>query len=201
MSRAAAHVGRRPGPGRRAGAADTREDILRAARAQFGAHGYGGATIRAIAAAAGVDPALVMYFFGSKERLFEAAIELTINPAEVVPRLLAPGIEGLGKRLVRFHLSLWDSPETRDVVAGVVRSAIAHEQAADALSAFMGREVFGRLAEALDGPDRRLRLELAISHLFGMSMARYILKTEPLASVDAETLVETVGPVIQGYLT
>jgi AcrR family transcriptional regulator len=188
-------------PGRRPGASGTRDAILLAARARFAEVGYDRATIRAIAVQAGVDPALVMHFFGSKQRLFLAAIELTINPAQAIPAMLEDGLDGLGERLTRFYLSMWEGPETRDGVAGILRSAFSHEDAAALLRGFLGSEVFGRLVPSLDGEDAALRVELAGSHLIGIAIARYVVRVEPLASADPDAIVAAVGPTIQRYLT
>jgi AcrR family transcriptional regulator len=115
----------RPRPGRRPGASGTREAILVAARARFAEVGYDRATIRAIAVQAGVDPALVIRFFGSKQHLFLDAIEMTIKPAAAVPAILEGGLDGLGERLARFYLDVWESPDTRDGLAGAHLVGIA----------------------------------------------------------------------------
>jgi AcrR family transcriptional regulator len=187
--------------GRRPGASGTREAILLAARTRFAEVGYDRATIRAIAVQAGVDPALVMHFFGSKQQLFLAAIELTINPAQAIPALLEDGLDGLGERLTRFYLAMWEGPDTRDGVAGILRSAFSHEDAAALLRGFLGSEVFGRLIPSLDVEDAALRVELAGSHLIGIAIARYVVRVEPLASADPDAIVAAVGPTIQRYLT
>jgi len=187
-------TGRRPGPSR------SREQILAAARKHFASAGYDGATVRGIAATAKVDPALVLHYFGSKEGVFRAAIEFPLDPAEVVARLLEPGLEGLGERMVRFFLETWESPRGRPLLA-ILRSVVNHEDAAGLMRGFLSRELLGRLAAALrtDRPD--LRASLAFSHLIGLALARYIVKVEPLASADADTLAAWAGPVIQKYLT
>jgi AcrR family transcriptional regulator len=187
--------------GRRPGASGTRDAILLAARARFAEVGYDRATIRAIALQAGVDPALVMHFFGSKQRLFLEAIEVTINPAEVVPALLEGGLDGLGERLARFYLGMWEDPQSRDGVAGILRSAFSHEDAAALVRGYLGSELFGRLAPHIGGEDATLRVELAGSHLIGIAMARYVVMVEPLASANLETIVAMVGPTIQRYLS
>src|SRR5438093_1434834 len=92
------------------------------------------------ARAAGVDPALVMHYFGSKAGIFRAALEFPLDPAEVVPRLLEPGLDGLGERMVRFFLAVWDSPDGQPLL-GVIRSAVVSEQAAQLLREFVTREV------------------------------------------------------------
>jgi AcrR family transcriptional regulator len=187
--------------GRRAGPSRTREQILAAARARFAAHGYEATTMRDVAAAAGVDAALVHYFFGTKPGLFGAAMALPTTPAEVVGELLEEGVDDLGERLVRRFLALWDDPETGAPLLALVRSAASHEEAAAVLRGFLGEEVVGRLARALDAPEPELRATLAGSQLAGLAMVRYVVGLEPLASTDPEWIVATIGPSIQRYLT
>src|SRR5689334_7748140 len=112
--------------GRRPGAGGTREKILRAARSQFARHGYDGATVRRIAAAARVDPKLVLHYFESKDGVFMAAMDFPFDPAEAIPELLRPGLEDLGVRLVRFFIDVWDSPAGGRAHA-LVRSVVASE--------------------------------------------------------------------------
>jgi AcrR family transcriptional regulator len=193
--RSPSRTGRRPGDNR------NREAILAAARAEFAERGYDRATIRDIATAAAVDPALVMYFFGSKQELFLASIELAINPAEAIPRLLEGGLDQLGERLVAFYLGLWNDPDTADAIAALTRSAFSHDEAASLLREFLGREIFGRLAPHLRGRNALLRAELAGAHLVGLAVSRYIVGVEPLASASDKVVVAAVGPVIQRYLT
>ncbi|HXF36715.1 MAG TPA: TetR family transcriptional regulator [Actinomycetota bacterium] len=189
-----ARSGRRPGP------SGTREAILRAARRAFHVHGYDGATIRGIAAAAGVDPALVHHFYGSKEQLFAAAMEVPFTPSEVIPALLEGGAAGLGERILRFFLAANDRPEAGPFVA-LIRSASSNERAAAMLRGFIVREVIGRLAGALGLPHAELRASLVGSQLAGLAMARYVLRVEPLASADPDTVVAWVAPTLQRYLT
>jgi len=138
--------------GRRAGQSGTREAILAAARAQFADRGYDGATIRAIAAAAGVDPALVHHFHGSKEQLFAAAMRLPVVPSEVLTAALAPGGRdpgtSLGEHLVRTVLGLWESEEVRGPFLGLLRSAVTSEQAAVMLREFLTEAILGPVAAA-----------------------------------------------------
>jgi AcrR family transcriptional regulator len=186
-------AGRRPGNG------DTRQDVLDAARECFATSGYDGATIRAIAAKAGVDPALVHHFFGAKTNLFAAAMEL---PApEVLPGLLDGEVDGLGERVVRTFLTLWEDPNTRSRFLAVVRSAVRYEAAATMLRSFLSREVLGVRAHNLDTPDADLRATLVGSQLIGLAMARYVVKMQPLASASVETVVAAYAPTIQRYLT
>jgi AcrR family transcriptional regulator len=186
--------------GRRPGSSDSREAILAAARSRFASDGYDAATIRGIAATAAVDPALVRHYFGTKEHLFVAALRFPIDPADVVPALLAPGVDGLGERLARFFLDAWDAPEGRPFIA-LLRSIAASDQAAEMMRQFISREVVGRLAATL-GLDRpELRTGLAGSHLVGLAMMRYVIRLEPIASATAEDLARAAGPAIQVYFT
>jgi AcrR family transcriptional regulator len=189
-----------PRTGRRPGAGGTREKILAAARTHFGKAGYDGGTVRGIAAAAGVDPALVLHYFGSKEGVFRAAMDFPIDPAEFIPRLLAPGLDGLGERLARFFLDTWDSPAGQPLL-GLIRSVVGSEDAAALLREFVSREVLGRLAKALEVDQPQLRASLAGSSLIGLAMLRYVVKIEPLASAPSEQVAAWVGPAIQRYLT
>jgi AcrR family transcriptional regulator len=187
--------------GRRAGPSRTREEILEAARARFAARGYGATTMRDVAADAGVDVALVHYFFDTKPGLFAAVMALPVTPADVLEAELARGVEGLGGRIVRRFLALWDDPATGAALLALVRSAASHDEAAAMVRGFLGEEVVGRLAGALGPPRPELRATLAGSQLAGLAMARYVVRLEPLASADPEEIVAAVGPTLQRYFT
>src|SRR5207244_13285413 len=187
-------TGRRPGPAR------TRERILGAARTHFGREGYDKATLRDVAAGAGVDPALVPHYFGSKEGVFLAAVEFPVDPAEFIPRLLAPGRDGLGERLVTFCLETWDAPSGASLL-GLIRSVVSSELAADLMREFVTREVLGRLAEAIKLDQPQLRAGLVATQLVGLAMLRYVIKVESLASASREELARWIGPNVQRYLT
>ena len=189
-----------PRTGRRPGSSGTKEKILGAARVHFSEVGFDGATIRGIAAVAGVDPALISHYFGSKEGVFLAAIEFPVDPAEFIPRLLAPGLDGLGERLVTFFLETWDSPAGSPMLA-LIRSVVGSEHAAATLREFVSREVLGRIAAAIQLDRPQLRATLAASQLIGIAMLRYVVKVEPLASARADEVARWAGPVVQRYLT
>jgi AcrR family transcriptional regulator len=189
-----ARTGRRPGTG------GTRDKILAAARSHFGEVGYEGATIRGIAAAAQVDPKLVMHYFESKEGVFRAAVDLPIDPAVFLPGLLEPGLDGLGGRLVRFFLETWDSPAGSPLLA-VIRSVVASEGAASLMREFVSREILARVAEALELDQPQLRASLAASQLIGLAMLRYVVKVEPLASASPRKVAAWIGPTLQRYFT
>ncbi|HSV65389.1 MAG TPA: TetR family transcriptional regulator [Mycobacteriales bacterium] len=194
------------GRGRRPGTGNTREDIIRAARDVFGRHGYDGATLRAIAARAGVDPAMVRHFFGDKDGLFRAALNVPFDPGTALPALLAGGTDGLGERLVRFFLSVWESDPAAEgggpsPFVTFLRGAASHETSAALLRDLITRRVFGPLLAELDADDGMLRATLVGSQLVGLGMARYVVRIEPLASLPADRLVRIYGRTVQRYLT
>jgi AcrR family transcriptional regulator len=180
---------------------DTRGAVLEAARARFGEHGYEGTKLRDVAADADVDVALVSYFFGNKDGLFAAAMALPFSPGDLVGGLLRDGTDGLGERLLRTVLRTLDDPAAGNPWTALVRSAATHEQAAELLRAFVEREILGRLAAAIDAPDPELRAALAGSQMVGLVMARYVIRIEPIAGAEPETLVAAIGPTLQRYLT
>jgi AcrR family transcriptional regulator len=193
------NAGRRTG--RRPGSDDTRGRILASARAAFADRGFEGATVRDVAARAGVDPALVHHYFGTKQRLFVAAMEFPVDVAEVIPALLRGPREGLGERFVRFIVELWDRPEVRPMILGVARSASTDPTAAGMMREVLAEGPLLALAGAIDLPDARLRASLAGSQLVGIAMARYVIGIEPLASLSPAELAAVMGPTFERYLT
>jgi AcrR family transcriptional regulator len=200
--------GSRTRTGRRAGDSGTREAILAAARAQFAEHGYDRATIRAIAAAAAVDPALVHHFYGTKERLFAAAMRLPVVLSEVITAALAgsgrgPG-ESAGEHLVRAALAVWESAEVRGAFVALLRSALTSEQAAAMLREFLAEAILAPMASVAGGGDpdtTPFRASLIASHMVGLALTRYVLRFEPVVAVSADELAAAVGPAIDRYLT
>jgi AcrR family transcriptional regulator len=188
--------------GRRPGNPDTREAILAAAREAFADRGFDGASIRAIAATAGVDPALVHHYFGAKEQLFLESMRVPVDPGAALTEALRDGIEGVGERLVRTLLSVWDSPMGGGVAA-VIRSAMSNEAFARMFREFVTHVILRRIAKGLDldPAEAGLRTGLVASQMAGLIMTRYILRIEPLASLPPETLVPLVAPTIERYLT
>jgi AcrR family transcriptional regulator len=191
---------RAPRRGRRPGAPDTRSTILDAARAAFGEKGFAGTTIRAVASSAGVDAALVHHYFGTKDDLFLAAMELPVDPRQFLAPALAGGPEGAGERLLRAFLSLWDDPEVSPVLVGIVRSALQPGGERLLTEGFV--PVVLLPAGAALGIDRpETRMPLVISQVAGLILTRYVMELEPIASMPPETVVATYAPVVQHYLT
>lgn len=176
--------------------------MLDAARTAFAAHGFDRATIRGIATAAGVDPALVHHYFGSKGKLFLAAVEAPADPAEFLPGVLAGGRDRIGAGVVRTLLTVWDGPGQAAGLA-LVRSAIGNEWTAKLLREFLVTQVLRRVVRSIGhSPDEaELRTALAASQLVGLVVGRYVLRIEPLASASPEWLVAAIGPTVQRYLT
>jgi AcrR family transcriptional regulator len=188
--------------GRRPGNQDTREAILDAARAAFAERGYDGASIRQIAMSAGVDPALVHHYFGAKDRLILAIMAAPIDPEDFLPQVLAGGVDGLGERLVRMFLGVWDSP-AGSTAAALLRSAVQHEWSARMLREFVTTQILRRVIKGLDldPVEAPIRASLVASQMMGLAFARYIIRIEPLASAPRETVVAMIAPTIQRYLT
>ncbi|WP_405778245.1 TetR family transcriptional regulator [Streptomyces sp. NBC_00859] len=199
-----------PAPARRRGrpprerAADgggARRRILESARTEFSERGYDKTSVRGIAKAAGVDAALVHHYFGTKDEVFEAAIEVAMDPVQLVASLLDAGPEHIGEQLARSFLGIWENPATRAPLLAIMRSALTHEAAANVVRGFVFQRVLERVAADLDVPDPQFRAELAASHMLGVAMMRYVLRVEPLASADVDAIVTMVAPTLQRYLT
>jgi AcrR family transcriptional regulator len=188
------------GRGRRPGGPDTRGQILTAARRSFAEKGFGRTTIRAVAGDADVDPALVHHYFGTKDDLFMAALELPVDPRVLLEPMVRSGPDGAGERLVRTLVGVWDDPDNQRGLVGLLRSVLGPDGGRLLGEGFVP-VVLGPLGTGLglDRPD--VRMPLVASQVLGLLMCRYLLELEPLASMDAEALVETYGPTVQRYLT
>jgi AcrR family transcriptional regulator len=187
--------------GRRRGDSGTRAAILESARRQFGEHGYDGASMRAIAAEAGVDAALVVHFFKSKAGLLVEAIQWPFDPEDEIPGILADGPEHAGAHLVRLLVDTWDREGSRHAILTLLRSATTEPRAAELMRTFIQIRLFGPLLARLGSDQPELRGELASSQLLGLGLARHVLRFEPLASADAAQVVAWAGPTVQRYLT
>jgi AcrR family transcriptional regulator len=187
--------------GRRPGESGSREAILEAASARFAQHGYDGATIRGIATDAGVDPALVHHFFGTKDKLFVAAMRLPLNPAEVIPKVVAAGLDGAGEKLATIFVHTMREQGDANPMVGLLRSATAHPGAARMIRDFFTSAVLEKVAAELDVPQPRLRAALCASQMMGLLVAHQVVGLRPLVEANAETLIAAIGPVIQHYLS
>ena len=187
-------------PGRPAGETGTRAAIVEAARAHFAAHGYDRTTLRGVAAAAGVDPALVLHYFGSKQRLFLSAVELPVDAATVGPVIVAGDRDRVGERFAQIVLSALEEPAARERITAMVRAAASEPAAAELMRELVSERVLGPIAEALGVDDAPLRASLVGSQVVGLVMARYVVGVEPLASLPVERVAAAVAPNLQRYL-
>ncbi len=188
--------------GRRPGNPDTRQAILDAARTTFAASGYDGASIRRIAAAAGVDPALVHHYFGTKDELFMATIEIPIDLPAMLAGIGAAGPDGLGERIVTMILSVWESPAGAGLAAWL-RTALADESKARLIREFWVGKVAGPFTASLGIPEqeRSRRAGLLMTQVLGLVVSRYLLFLEPVVTLTPAQLITSVGATLQGYLT
>lgn len=188
--------------GRRPGASGTREAIRAAAIEQFSERGYDRPSMRSIAQQAGVDPALVKHYFGSKHALFVDVVELPFDPAQVIPALFAGSDrDQIGARLAGFLVGVFEQPAARQRIIGLLRAAASEPEAARMVRALLTREIFARVVEQLRVDDAALRANLVASQVVGLVMARYVVGLEPLASMSADDVAAAVAPNLQRYLT
>lgn len=188
-------------PGRPAGASDTRERILTSARELFAQNGIDKTSIRAVAAAAGVDPALVHHYYGSKRQLFAAAIHVPIDPMEVLRPLRDTPVEKLGYTLLSVLLPLWDSELGKGFIA-TIRSLLAGSEVS-LLRSFLQEVIAVEVGTRVDNPPGTglIRVQFVASQLVGVVVARYIIELDPFKSLPVEQIAETIGPNLQRYLT
>ena len=189
-----------PRTGRREAGSDTKGLILAAARSAFASAGYEATSLRGIAREAGVDPALVMHYFGSKDRLFAAVMRLPDDLFQKDVALNTDGTTDVGERVAELFLSVWEEPASREPLLAVVRSAVSHEAAAATLRGFVSDALLARLAAPSAVPDRPLRVALVGSQLAGIAMLRYVVQVEPVASAEVGTVVAWLAPTIQHHL-
>lgn len=181
----------------------TRQDILDAARDLFGEVGYPRATIRAIARRARVDPALVIQYFGSKDDLLAACLQMPLDVAEVLDGLDHGAGAGtdVGTELARRALTAWQQPVVHQGVRTILRTGLSHDRAADALRVLLTRSVLPVVAR-LAGEDRtELRAALVGTQLAGLAMGREVLGLPALVEASVEELASAVGPTLTRYLT
>ncbi|MFD4293838.1 TetR family transcriptional regulator [Rhodococcus sp. NPDC058532] len=195
MTRATTRTGRRPG------SSGTRDAILGAARSRFAEHGFDRTSVRSIAADAGVDPALVHHYFGTKRALFLAAIAIPADPAMVLAGVADAPVEEIGERFLRAVVGVWESPHREGLLAAF-RSAITGESVG-LVRSFLTEVVLTEIGHRVDDPvgSADLRASLVASQMAGLMVTRYILELEPLATLPPDRVVHLVAPTLQRYLT
>ena len=189
-------------PGRWRSGAKSKQRILETARALFAEQGYAGTTVRAVAAEADVDPAMVFYFFNTKQGLFAAATAYMSADVPVgIESVFAGGLDGIGERLVRTVLENHDASDNNPLVL-LAQAAPSHgEESAGLLREFIEQEIEGRLETLLDDPEAPMRVAMVTVQILGLVMVRHIARIEPVASAPVDELVEQFGPIVQQCLT
>src|SRR4051794_412382 len=185
--------------GRRPGANQTRAEIAIAARIQFAEAGYERAPFRSIAAAAGVDPALVVHFYGSKAGLFREVMSLPPAVADALVAVADVPRDRAGRHLAEFVVGALESPQTRPIVLGRIRCATSHPEAADLVRETVTRDL-ARLTSAIGADQPEVRAVLLGAQVVGIALARYVVLVEPLASMPPPELIELLAPAFQRFL-
>ncbi|KJL21335.1 HTH-type transcriptional regulator BetI [Microbacterium oxydans] len=186
--------------GRPRGVSDSRARIIASAVDDFGEKGYDGATVRSIAARAGVDSALVHHYFGTKADLFAEAVGIPLRPDIDVPAILTGPRDEVGERLIRYVLEAFEQPEVRRRGVMLLRTAIGSRLTTPLLAGFLSRELLSRISRSLGVDDADLRASLVASQIAGMLIARYVLKLPALVAAPVDDLVARIGPTVQRYL-
>ncbi|MUL76937.1 TetR family transcriptional regulator [Mycolicibacterium sp. CBMA 226] len=194
MAQRTTRSGRRPGP------SGTREAIEETARKLFAELGYERTSLRQVALQAGVDPALVSHFYGKKLDLFLAVVELPVEPATIIGRVLEGDKDSAGLRLATFILEVLDDEVRRRPMIGMVRAATAEPEAAKLVRDFLARNIIAPIAEGLGSADADYRAALVMSQVNGFAIARYVIGLEPLVNRSNEQLAADLGVTLQRYL-
>jgi AcrR family transcriptional regulator len=187
--------------GRPRGKTDTRNVILAAARRLFAEAGYDKTSVRDVAAAAKVDPAMIRHYFGSKVELFRATMGWPFEPADIAARITAGDHGEIGDRLTRVFFEAWEQPASRAPLLAILRGAATHDESANLVRQFIQGQVYAHIAEVLGAPDAELRIDLAMSQLLGVAYLRHILHVEPVASTPVDELIERIAPIVGRHLT
>jgi len=197
-SRSAKRRGPRPGTAR------TREDILAAARSLFAERGFAATSVRAVAAEAGVDAALVHHYFGTKDELFRATLEVPVDLAAVVARIVAAKGPDAGRVVAETFVDVWEGPSTGPAMVAFLRRTLADGVSTELLGQFAAATVIQRAAEGLlqdvDAEEARARVSMVVSQLLGVAVTRYVLGIDPLTRLSREELVGRLAPALDRHL-
>ncbi len=186
--------------GRRPAGSDTKAAIEVSARRLFSELGYPRTTMRAIAADAGVDPRLITHFFGSKQQLFVAVVELPFDPETTFDTLLAGGGEDAGQQLAEFLLSLLENPRARSTLTGIMRAAASEEAAAAQIRDLVATRLLTALARHFGGEEPELRASMMASQIVGLTFVRHVVGAPALENADRTRLIAYLSQVFNLYL-
>jgi AcrR family transcriptional regulator len=192
--------GGRRGVGRRPGGPDTRGEIMKAARASFAEKGFTATSIRAVAREAGVDAALVHHYFASKDELFIESMALPMDPRQVAANVLNGPNDELGRRIATVFLGIWESPDGQQRMKAIFRSIVTSDEVARVMREGITQMILIPVSRVLDAPDAQLRVTMVATQLIGVAITRYLVDLEPVASVDVQTLIDRLAPVLQLHL-
>jgi len=174
----------------------TKSAILRAARERLAAQGYDRMTIRAVAADAGIDPSMVMRYFGNKAQLFDAALDIDLH----LPDLTGIPADQLPRKLVRLFLDRWENDPTDDALLVLLRSAVTNEHAATRMREIFAAQVAPTLAAALGQEIAAKRAGLVSAQLLGLGLTRYLLRLPAVTALNPQEIEDTLTPAIQALL-
>ncbi|MFF3569337.1 TetR/AcrR family transcriptional regulator [Nocardia jiangxiensis] len=175
----------------------TRAAILAAARRRFAQDGFRKATIRAIAADAEIDPSMVMRYYGSKEGLFDAALEIDLE----LPDLGVVHQDSLGETIVHRFLELWETPPGDEILLTLLRSAVTDDSVGKRAQQIFAGQIMPMVLRVGDPADAPRRAGLIVSQILGMALCRYVLRLEPVVAMTHAELTADLAPVLQRYLT
>lgn len=187
--------------GRRRGPSDTRQRLLDAGRELFLAYGYDATSLRTIGERAGVDPAMVNYWFGGKEGLLRAVLELTVMPGQIVDRVIARHPDDLATALLRTAVGLWDHPEVARTFRAMLRTVTEEERTETLVREYLGHGLAARLQEVIGGRDASARGAAAAACMAGLFLTRYVIRIDPIHSMGAEEVVRAMAPSLRAALS
>jgi AcrR family transcriptional regulator len=188
------------GRGRPPGESGTRDAIIREARHQFAEVGYRATSLRSIGRAAGVDPRLVLHYFGSKQELFTESVELPLEPEDAIAIVFADGDARAAENAARLLTSILEDPETRRPLVALLRAAVTEPEAAELIRDILTRRLLLPIASRLGGDRAPLRASLVASQVVGLAVVRYVVRIQPLADASRDDLVRALIPVFEHYL-
>lgn len=174
----------------------TRAAILEAARRHFARDGFTRATIRAIAGDAGIDPSMVMRYYGSKDRLFDAALDVDLG----LPDLAAVAEDALGEAVARRFLELWETPPGNELLLALLRSSVSDEAVVQRIQQIFVGQLMPMVTRIGDPADAPRRAGLVVTQILGLALCRYVLRLAPVVALSSEQIVTTVGATVQRYL-
>ncbi len=179
---------------------ETRDALLSVARDIIDRRGYVGLSMKTAAAAAGITPEVARRYYENRDALLAAALKLPSDPMHAIPTLVAPGLEGMGERIVRYSLDILKDPQSREDLISLAKTGVTAGQATSGVQELLETAVVDRMAGIIGVPDARMRANLVTSYLIGIATTRYAMRLEPIASASEEDVVRMVAPVVQDLL-